>query len=76
MTNMGSVVKYLKLEHARLTKQIHGISAAGTLKISAAGRARIAAAQRARWVKVHQSHRRTRETVTAERASCSLMFQN
>lgn len=66
MTNMGSVVQLLKQEHARLTKQIQGVSAAlaafsesysngassGTRKISAAGRARIAAAQRARWAKM------------------------
>ncbi len=63
MTDMGSVVKFLKNEHDRLTKQIQGVSAAlaafgsayangsRTGKISAAGRARIAAAQRARWAK-------------------------
>ncbi len=67
MTKMGNVVQFLKLEHARLTKQIEGVSAAlaafgesytsgrgaqrGGRKISAAGRARIAAAQRARWAK-------------------------
>jgi len=64
MTKMGNVVQFLKLEQARLTKQIEGISAAlaafgetytngrtGGRKISAAGRARIAAAQRARWAK-------------------------
>jgi len=65
MTNLDSVVRVLKHEHARLTKQIEGISAALTAfgatytngtrahrKISAAGRARIAAAQRARWAKM------------------------
>ena len=64
MTNLDSVVRLLKEEHARLTKQIQGISAAltafgttysngtRTRKISTAGRARIAAAQRARWAKV------------------------
>jgi hypothetical protein len=65
VTNMSSVVHLLKKEHARLTTQIQGVSAAlaafgasykngsGTRgKISAAGRARIAAAQRARWAKV------------------------
>jgi len=64
MTNLGGVVQLLKKEHARLTSQIEGISAAlaafgatykngtGTRRMSAAGRARIAAAQRARWAKV------------------------
>jgi hypothetical protein len=64
MTNLEGVVRLLKEEHARLIKQVQGISAAlaafgttysngsGTRKISAAGRARIAAAQRARWAKV------------------------
>src|SRR5580698_5634102 len=65
MTNLDGVVQLLKKEHARLTSQIQGVSAAlaafgasykigsGTRgKISAAGRARIAAAQRARWAKV------------------------
>jgi hypothetical protein len=65
MTNLESVVQVLRKEHARLTKQIQGVSAAlaafgatykgsvGTKrKMTAAGRARIAAAQRARWAKV------------------------
>ncbi len=64
MTNLGGVVQLLKKEHARLTSQIEGVSAAlaafgatykngaGTRRMSAAGRARIAAAQRARWAKV------------------------
>lgn len=65
MTHLGGVVQLLKKEHARLTIQLQGVSAAlaafgasyksgsGTRgKISAAGRARIAAAQRARWAKV------------------------
>lgn len=65
MTNLHGVVQMLKTEHARLTKQIEGISAALAAfgathangkrpqrKISAAGLARIAAAQRARWAKV------------------------
>ena len=65
MTNMSSVVHLLKKEHARLTSQIQGVSAAlaafgasykkgsGTRRaMSAAGRAKIAAAQRARWAKV------------------------
>jgi hypothetical protein len=64
MANLKNVVQVLKKEHARLTKQIEGISAAlaafsgtytkrtGARKISAAGRARIAAAQTARWAKL------------------------
>lgn len=65
MTNMGDIVRVLKQERDRLTKQVEGISAAlsafgaaysngngSRRKMSAAGKARIAAAQRARWAKV------------------------
>lgn len=65
MTKLAGVVRLLKTEHTRLTRQIEGISAAlsafgasygkqngGRRKISAAGRARIAEAQRQRWAKV------------------------
>jgi hypothetical protein len=65
MTNMGGVVRMLKKEQDRLTKELRGIGAAlaafGSTygkptrtrsRMSAAGRARIAAAQRARWAKV------------------------
>jgi hypothetical protein len=65
MTNMGGVVRMLKNEQDRLTKELRGIGAAlaafGTTygqrtrtrrRMSAAGRARIAAAQRARWAKL------------------------
>ena len=65
MTNLRSVVKMLKKEHDRLTKEVSAIAAAlsafGTTyakrngtrsSISAAGRARIAAAQKARWAKM------------------------
>lgn len=63
MANVESVVRMLREEQDRLTKQLQGISAAlaafgtayrnnaTTRTISAAGRARIAAAQRARWAK-------------------------
>jgi len=63
MKKMQDVVALLRKEHARLTKQVEGVSAAlaafgntyrngpGKRTISAAGRARIAAAQRARWAK-------------------------
>ena len=65
MTNLGGVVRMLKKEHDRLTKEMKAISAALSAfgaayrkgaaprgGISAAGRARIAAAQRTRWAKV------------------------
>jgi len=65
MTNLSGVVRILKKEHDRLTKEVSAIAAAlsafGTTyekqngnrgSISAAGRARIAAAQKARWAKV------------------------
>lgn len=65
MRNLDNVLRLLRQEHDRLTKQVQGISAAlaafgatyshgiGTRrKISAAGRARIVAAQRARWAKI------------------------
>jgi hypothetical protein len=78
MTNLGDVVRLLKDEHSRLTKQIRGISAAlsafGTDygkqnrrrgKISAAGRARIAAAQRKRWASVKGETGRTGSVAVA-----------
>jgi hypothetical protein len=64
MTNLGGVVEQLKKEHARLTRQIEGISAALSAfgaaygkrtggvkkrKMSAAARKRIAQAQKKRW---------------------------
>jgi hypothetical protein len=65
MRNLDNVLRLLRQEHDRLTKQVQGISAAlaafgatysngtGTRrKMSAAGRARIVAAQRARWAKI------------------------
>jgi hypothetical protein len=65
MTNLGGVVKQLKKEHDRLTREIKGVAAAlaafgaaygkrtGTRsEMSAAGRAKISAAQKARWAKV------------------------
>ena len=70
MTNMGGVVRMLKKEQDRLTKELRGIGAAlaafgtaygqrkRTRRMSAAGRARIAAAQRARWAKVKAGPRK------------------
>lgn len=64
MDNLVGVVRLLKNEHDRLSKELRGIGAAlaafgktyrngtATRKISAAGRARIAAAQKARWAKI------------------------
>ena len=76
MTQLEAVVRLLKTEQDRLTKQMHGISAAlaafgaaygkGTTvrrKISAAGRARIAEAQRQRWAK--QKGLQTKSVATA-----------
>src|ERR1700749_3288980 len=67
MTGFTGVVRLLKKEQDRLTKQLQGIGIAlaafgktyvkqiAPRKLSAAGRARIAAAQRARWAKVKAS---------------------
>jgi hypothetical protein len=76
MTNLGGVVKQLKKEHDRLTREIKGVAAAlaafgaaygkgtGTRsKISAAGRARIAAAQKARWAKVRATSGQNKKVV-------------
>jgi hypothetical protein len=67
MSNLAGVVRLLKKEQDRLTRQLRGIGAAlaafgktygkgtGTRKLSASARARIAAAQRARWAKVREN---------------------
>jgi hypothetical protein len=65
MANLNGVVRLLKTEQGRLSKELQGITAAlaafgksyGTKtgargRLSAASRARIGAAQRARWAKV------------------------
>jgi len=65
MAQLDGIVRLLKVEHDRLTKQMRGISAALSAfgaaygkratvrrKLSAAGRARIAEAQRQRWAKL------------------------
>jgi len=61
------VVRLLKKEQDRLTKELRGIGAAlaafgksygkatGTRRLSAAARARIAAAQRKRWAKLRET---------------------
>ena len=65
MDNLTGVVRLLKAEQDRLTKELRGIGAAlaafgqaygkqtgSRRRLSTAARARIAAAQRARWAKV------------------------
>jgi hypothetical protein len=64
MNHLAGVVRALKSEHDRLSRELRGIGAAlaafgktyrsgtATRRISAAGRARIAAAQKARWARV------------------------
>jgi len=66
MSNLAGVVRLLKKEQERLTKELHRIGAAlaafgtayvkgtGSRKLSAAARTRIAAAQKARWAKYRQ----------------------
>jgi hypothetical protein len=67
MSNLSGVVRLLKKEQDRLTRELHRIGAAlaafgkaygkgtGTKGLSKSARARIAAAQRARWAKVRAS---------------------
>ena len=67
MSNLAGVVRLLKKEQDRLTKEFRGIGAAlaafgkaygkrtGTRTLSKAARARIAAAQRARWAKFRKT---------------------
>jgi hypothetical protein len=76
MSNLTGVVRLLKKEQDRLTKELHGIGAAltafgkaygkgtGTRKLSAAARARIAAAQRARWAKLRAGSGKNQKVVT------------
>jgi hypothetical protein len=74
MSQLAVVVRLLKTEHDRLSRQLQGISAALSAfgaaygkpkarrsKMSAAGRARIAAAQRLRWSKLKESRGQTKE---------------
>jgi hypothetical protein len=67
MDNLAGVVRLLKKEQDRLTKELRGVGAALAAfgktygkqgsrgRLSAAARARIAAAQRARWAKVREN---------------------
>lgn len=64
---LPGIVRLLKKEQDRLTKELHAISSAlaafgktyaggtRTARLSASARARIAAAQRARWARVRES---------------------
>jgi hypothetical protein len=66
MSNLAGVVRLLKKEQDRLTKELRVIGAAlaafgktyrkvpGARRLSASARERIAAAQRARWAKVRE----------------------
>ena len=67
MNNVTGLVRLLKKEQERLTKELRGIGAAlaafgnaygkgtGTRKVSTTARARMAAAQKARWAKVREN---------------------
>jgi hypothetical protein len=70
MDNLAGVIRLLKKEQDRLTKELRGIGAALAAfgkaygkppgsrgRLSAAARARIAVAQRARWAKVRENKR-------------------
>src|ERR1700730_16314870 len=84
MANLTGVVRLLKKEQDRLTKELRGIGAAlaafgktygkqtGTRgRLSAAARARIGAAQRARWAKVKASKSQGRMAAAAPRRTIS-----
>lgn len=85
MSNIASVVDILKKEQDRLTKELHGITAAlaafghtyakgrtGTRKLSATTRARIAAAQRKRWAKAREKSNTAPAKVVPIRAKRTL----
>jgi hypothetical protein len=81
MSNLTGVVRLLKKEQDRLTKELRGVGAAlaafgktyakgtSTRTLSASARARIAAAQRARWAKVRENAKvvtiRRKRTISA-----------
>jgi len=83
MPNLAGVVRLLKKEQDRLTKELHGITAAlaafgqayvkgtGRRKLSAAARARIAAAQKARWAKVRAKAGKSDTVVTVRKRTLS-----
>jgi ABC-type hemin transport system substrate-binding protein len=71
MNDLTGVVRLLKKEQHRLTRELRGIGAAlaafgkaygkgtGARKLSASARARMAAAQKARWAKVKAAKKKT-----------------
>jgi hypothetical protein len=79
MSKLAGVVRLLKKEQDRLTKELRGIGAAlaafgkayekgkGTRRLSASARARIAAAQRARWAKFREKAGRQAKVVPIRR---------
>jgi hypothetical protein len=76
MANMAAVVRQLKTEHDRLSKEIRGVAAAlaafgaaygnqgGRQRLSAAARAKISKAQKARWAKVRRNGGEKKNVVT------------
>lgn len=66
MNNLTGVVQFLKKERDRLSKELHGVTAAlaafgsaygkgaGARRLSASARARISSAQKARWAKARE----------------------
>jgi hypothetical protein len=79
MAKMAGIIRQLKMEQDRLSRQLKGIAGAlaafggaygkrtGGRKISAAGRARIAAAQRARWAKVRGTGKQKKSSGSKKR---------
>lgn len=67
MDNLTGIIRLLKTEQDRLTRELRGVGAAlaafgedirkgdGTRKLSASARARMAAAQKARWAKAREA---------------------
>jgi len=85
MDHITGVVRLLKKEQDRLTKELHGIAAALAAfgkaygkqtgvrgRLSAAARARIGAAQRARWAKVKASKGPSRNGTAAPKRATSV----
>jgi hypothetical protein len=84
MANLTGVVRLLKKEQDRLTKELRGIGAALAAfgktygkqtgargRLSAAARARIGAAQRARWARVRASKSTGRNGTAAPKRTMS-----
>ena len=67
MDNLSGIIRLLKSEQDRLTRELRGVGAAlaafgnaygtetGTRKLSASARAQMAAAQKARWAKAREA---------------------